>query len=229
MPDLKTIQIDESWKNALQCELDKPYFSALWDFLKAEKAVGKIIYPQGPLIFNAFNTVPFEQVKVVIIGQDPYHNPGEAHGLSFSVPFGVKTPPSLKKIYKELETDIPGFKCPEHGCLEKWANQGVFMLNAFLTVEASKPQSHQKIGWEIFTDVVIKTISDRREGVVFMLWGNFAKKKSLLIDASKHLVLEAAHPSPLAGNAFLGCQHFSKANNYLKNKQKEEINWNIQP
>jgi uracil-DNA glycosylase len=128
-----------------------------------------------------------------------------------------------------LETDIPGFKCPEHGCLEKWANQGVFMLNAFLTVEASKPQSHQKIGWEIFTDAVIKTISDRREGVVFMLWGNFAKKKSLLIDASKHLVLEAAHPSPLAGNAFLGCQHFSKANNYLKNKQKEEINWNIQP
>ena len=225
MPDSKTIQIEESWRTALHDEFEKPYFSALGDFLKAEKAAGKTIYPPGPLIFNAFNAVPFDQVKVVILGQDPYHNPGEAHGLSFSVPLGVKIPPSLKKIYKELETDIVGFKSPEHGCLEHWANQGVFMLNAFLTVEASKPQSHQKIGWEIFTDAVIKTISDRSAGVVFMLWGNFAKKKAVLIDATKHLILEAAHPSPLAGNAFLGSQHFSKANNYLNNNHKAPVNW----
>ena len=227
MSETKPMQIEESWRIALSDEFEKPYFKKLKDFLKLEKAAGKTIYPPGPLIFNAFNNVPLDEIKVVILGQDPYHNPGEAHGLSFSVPHGIKIPPSLKKIYKELETDIVGFKSPYHGCLEHWAKQGVFMLNAFLTVEASKPQSHQKIGWENFTDAVIKTISDRREGVAFMLWGNFAKKKALLIDASKHLILEAAHPSPLAGNAFLGCKHFSKANNYLKNNLKDEINWNF--
>jgi uracil-DNA glycosylase len=227
MSETKPMQIEESWKAALKVELQKPYFLELSEFLKVEKAAGKTIYPPGPLIFNAFNNVPLDEIKVVILGQDPYHNIGEAHGLSFSVPHGIKIPPSLKKIYKELETDIAGFKSPVHGCLEHWAKQGVFMLNAFLTVEASKPQSHQKIGWEKFTDAVIKTISDRREGVAFMLWGNFAKKKALLIDASKHLILEAAHPSPLAGNAFLGCNHFSKANNYLKKNLKDEINWNL--
>ena len=227
MSDYKEIKIESSWKSILKEEFERPYFCSIRDFLKAEKAAGKIIYPPGPLIFNAFDTVPLDKVKVVILGQDPYHGAGEAHGLSFSVPRGVKVPTSLKKIYKELETDIAGFKSPEHGCLEHWANQGVFMLNAFLTVEASKPQSHQKIGWEIFTDAVIKTISDRRDGVVFMLWGNFAKKKAVLIDASKHLILEAAHPSPLAGNAFLGCRHFSKANNYLKDKGKTEIIWSL--
>ena len=227
MSDHKEIKIESSWKSILKEEFEKPYFAELKAFLKNEKASGKIIYPPGPLIFNAFDTVPFDKVKVVILGQDPYHNPGEANGLSFSVPHGIKIPPSLKKIYKELETDIAGFKSPVHGCLEHWAKQGVFMLNAFLTVEASKPQSHQKFGWEKFTDAVIKTISDRREGVAFMLWGNFAKKKALLIDASKHLILEAAHPSPLAGNAFLGCNHFSKANNYLKKNLKDEINWNL--
>ena len=177
------------------------------------------------LIFNAFNMLPLDEVKVVILGQDPYHGAGEAHGLSFSVPRGIKIPPSLRNIYKELESDIAGFKAPKHGCLEAWVKQGVFLLNAFLTVVEKTPKSHEKIGWEKFTDAVIKKISDEREGVVFMLWGGFAKKKAELIDKTKHLVLEGAHPSPLAGNAFQGCKHFSQANDYLKSKGASTIDW----
>jgi uracil-DNA glycosylase len=221
------IKIECSWKSILKEEFEKPYFSELNTFLKSEKAAGKIIYPPMPLVFNAFDAVPFDQVKVVILGQDPYHGAGEAHGLSFSVPRGVKVPPSLKKIYKELEKDIDGFKAPAHGCLEPWAEQGVFMLNAFLTVEADKPKSHQKIGWEKFTDAIIKLISDQKTEIVFMLWGGFARKKVELIDANKHLILEAAHPSPLAGNAFLGCRHFSATNNFFKEKGRSEIDWRL--
>jgi uracil-DNA glycosylase len=227
MADEKDVKIDESWKNVLKEEFKKPYFLQLSSFLKNEKAAGKTIYPPGPLIFNAFNAVPFDKVKVVILGQDPYHGAGEAHGLSFSVPKGIKIPPSLKKIYKELEADIEGFKMPDHGCLESWAEQGVFLLNAFLTVEAKNPKSHEKIGWGNFTDAVIRGLSEQRSGIVFMLWGGFARKKAELIDSNKHLILQAAHPSPLAGNAFLGCKHFSSANNYLKDNKQALINWNV--
>lgn len=227
MADEKEVKIDESWKNVLKEEFKKPYFLQLSSFLKNEKAAGKTIYPPGPLIFNAFNAVPFDKVKVLILGQDPYHGAGEAHGLSFSVPKGIKIPPSLKKIYRELEFDIDGFRLPDHGCLESWAEQGVFLLNAFLTVEAKNPKSHEKIGWINFTDAVIRGLSEHRSGIVFMLWGGFARKKAELIDSNKHLILQAAHPSPLAGNAFLGCKHFSAANKYLKDHKQKVINWNV--
>lgn len=222
-----TVKIEQGWKDALKGEFEKPYFQDIKTFLLAEKAKGKTIFPPGPLIFNAFNSTPFDKVKVVILGQDPYHNPGEAHGLCFSVPIGIKTPPSLLNIYKELERDIPGFVRPNHGCLEKWTSEGVLLLNAMLTVEKNQPASHQKIGWQTFTDAVIKNLSEQRSGIVFMLWGNFAKSKSALIDSQKHFVLSAAHPSPLAGNAFSGCAHFSKANELLAQQGKEPINWNI--
>jgi uracil-DNA glycosylase len=218
------VQIEASWYDALENEFEQPYFQAIKSFLMTEKAAGKTVYPAGSLIFNAFNTTPFEQVKVVILGQDPYHGAGEAMGLSFSVPKGVRTPPSLQNIYKELVTDIEGFTIPTHGDLTSWATQGVLLLNAMLTVEANKAGSHKDIGWQKFTDAVIKTISDKREGVVFMLWGNFAKGKKPLIDASKHLILEAAHPSPLAKGAFFGSKQFSQANAYLG---KQAIEWRI--
>jgi uracil-DNA glycosylase len=227
MAEVKDVKIEESWKKALQDEFQKPYFSEIKAFLIKEKEASKTVYPPGNLIFNAFNMVPFDKIKVVIIGQDPYHGEGEAHGLSFSVPKGVKIPPSLRNIYKELTNDIPGFTAPKHGCLEEWAYQGVFLLNAFLTVVAKEPKSHEKIGWEKFTDAIIRKISEERNGVVFMFWGAFARKKAELLDKSKHLVLESAHPSPLAGNAFQGCKHFSQANNYLNNKGEKEIIWNI--
>ena len=203
-----------------------PYFQSLANFLRKEKANGKTIYPPGSLIFNAFNTTPFEKVKVVILGQDPYHNPGEAMGLSFSVPKGVRIPPSLKNIYKELHDDL-GISIPNHGDLTHWAEQGVFLLNAMLTVERNKPRSHQKIGWQTFTDAVIRRLSEERQGLVFMLWGGFARQKKQLIDTGKHLVLEAAHPSPLAGGAYFGSRHFSKANEYLKNQGKEPVDWKL--
>lgn len=222
-----SVKIEESWKNALAAEFEKPYFQAITAFLKKEIAAGKTIYPPGPLIFNAFNTTPFENVKVVILGQDPYIKPGEAMGLSFSVPHGVAIPPSLRNIYKELESDL-GFPIPKHGDLTHWAEQGVFLLNAALTVEKGLSNSHAKIGWHIFTDAVIKTLSDKRDGLVFMLWGNFAKQKTALIDPFKHLVLEAAHPSPLAGGAFNGCQHFSKANEFLAANGQPTIDWKIE-
>ena len=219
MPEVK---IEASWKAALATEFEKPYFQALIDFLKKEKAAGKVIFPPGPLIFNAFELTPLDKVKVVILGQDPYHNPGEAMGLSFSVPQGVKVPPSLQNIYKELLSDLQ-VPIPKHGDLSHWATQGVFLLNAMLTVEKNRAGAHQNAGWQHFTDAVIRTLSEQREHLVFMLWGNFAKKKAALIDGSKHLILEAAHPSPLAGGAFFNCKHFSKANEYLRANGYEEI------
>jgi uracil-DNA glycosylase len=223
---MSQVKIEESWKEALKEEFEKPYFQTLALYLKNEKANGKVIYPPGNLIFNAFEKTPFPKVEVVILGQDPYHNPGEAMGLSFSVPKGIKIPPSLQNIYKEINSDL-GVPVPTHGDLTSWAEQGVFLLNAILTVEKNQPASHQKIGWQFFTDAVIKKLSTERTGIVFMLWGNFAKKKKELIDTSKHLVLEAAHPSPLAGGAFFGCKHFSQANDYLKKNGAKTIDWSI--
>lgn len=228
MPDTNSVRIEETWKQALANEFQQDYFAAIKSFLKTEHAAGKTIYPPAKLIFNAFDRVPLPDVKVVILGQDPYHGPGQAHGLSFSVPHGQRIPPSLKTVYKELVDDIEGFEIPKHGNLEKWADQGVFLLNAFLTVEHKKAGSHQKVGWQNFTDAVIKTISNEREGVVFMLWGNFAKKKADLIDHDKHLVLTAAHPSPLARGAYFGSKHFSQANAYLQQQGKASIDWSLE-
>ncbi len=227
MSAVTDVKIDPSWKEALKDEFAKPYFTSIKEFLVTEKQAGKTIFPPGSLIFNAFNTTPFEDVKVVILGQDPYHKQGQAHGLSFSVPMGVAIPASLRNIYKELTADVPGFVAPRHGNLEAWANQGVFLLNAMLTVEQAKAGSHKKIGWQDFTNAVIRTISDKREGVIFMLWGNFAKAKKELIDTSKHHVLEAIHPSPLAGNGFLGNKHFSRANRILEEQEKGTIDWRL--
>ncbi|MBP6811822.1 MAG: uracil-DNA glycosylase [Saprospiraceae bacterium] len=226
IPPNTNIQIEASWKQALAEEFQKPYFSDIRRFLHEEIASGKTIYPPGPLIFNAFNKTPFDAVKVVILGQDPYHNPGEAMGLCFSVPRGVKVPPSLVNIYKEIKSEL-GLEAPGHGDLSRWAEQGVLLLNAMLTVEAKQPASHQKIGWQTFTDAVIKCISDKKDGVVFLLWGNFARSKKHLIDESKHYVLEAAHPSPLAGNAFQGCGHFAYTNEILRKQGSAEIDWAV--
>ena len=227
MAEVKDVQIEESWKTALASEFQQPYFAGIKAFLLKEKEAGKAIYPPGPLVFNAFNLVPLPQVKVVILGQDPYHGAGEAHGLSFSVLDGVKVPPSLKNIYKELATDIEGFVVPTSGNLEKWARQGVLMLNAYLTVEADKAGSHRKIGWEKFTDAAIRVVSEQCDGVVFMLWGKPAQEKAKLINADKHKVLMAAHPSPLAGGAFFGSKHFSQANAYFAEKGKGGIDWKL--
>lgn len=218
------VKIEQHWKEKLQDEFDKGYFADLVKFIHAEKAAGKTIYPPGGQIFNAFALTPFDKVKVVILGQDPYHGPNQAHGLSFSVPDGVPAPPSLKNIYKEIEEDLQ-VKVKKNGNLEEWARQGVFLLNAVLTVRAGEPTSHSRIGWTQFTDAVIKTISDNTEGVVFMLWGNFARSKKELIDSSRHYILEAAHPSPLARGAFFGCRHFSKCNNILVSLGKEPVDW----
>lgn len=220
-----SVQIADSWKEVLQQEFDKPYFHNIIHFLKAEKQAGKTIYPPGQLIFNAFNTIPFEKVKVVLLGQDPYHNPGQAHGLSFSVPLGVAPPPSLVNMFKEIESDL-GIPRPNHGNLEKWAHQGVLLLNASLTVEQHAANSHSKIGWHQFTDAVIHTLSQQREKLVFLLWGSFAKSKMELIDTKKHCVLTAAHPSPLsAHNGFFGCRHFSKTNEWLVKNDVTPIDW----
>jgi len=224
---MSNVKIEPSWKAVLENEFEQPYFQAIAAFLRREKEAGKIIYPPGPLIFNAFNSTPFDRVKVVILGQDPYHNPGEAMGLSFSVPRGIATPPSLKNIYKELQTDV-GAPIPAHGDLSSWAKQGVFLLNALLTVEHKQAQSHQHIGWQNFTDAVIRKLSEQRKHLVFMLWGNFARKKASLIDASRHLILEAAHPSPLAGGAFFGCKHFSQANAYLEAHGLPAVAWTVE-
>ena len=205
---------------------EQPYFEAIRNYLLKEKNDGKVVFPPGPLIFNAFNQTPFDRVKVIILGQDPYHNPGEAMGLSFSVPQGVRIPPSLQNIYKEINSDL-GLPMPLHGDLTHWASQGVLLLNAMLTVEAGKPGSHQNIGWQTFTDAVIRRLSGQREHLVFMLWGRFAQGKKALIDPAKHLILEAAHPSPLARDAFKGCRHFSLANTYLQENGKNGIDWLI--
>ena len=223
-PDL--IKIDASWKSVLRESFSSPYFDNISQKIRDIKSTGGILYPPGPLIFNAFDSTPFGLTKVVILGQDPYHNPNEAMGLSFSVPKGVRIPPSLRNIYKELNDDV-GCNIPVHGDLTSWASQGVFLLNAILTVEKNKAASHRDIGWQLFTDDVIRILSERKNNLVFMLWGNFAKSKKQLIDSRKHLILEAAHPSPLAGNAFMGCKHFSKANAYLIEHGIEPIDWQI--
>ncbi len=220
------VKIEQEWKQVLKGEFEKEYFSKIVNFLHKEKGDGRTIYPPGSLIFNAFRLTPFSKVKVVILGQDPYHGPGQAHGLSFSVPDGVTPPPSLKNIYKEIESDL-GITLKKNGNLEAWANQGVFLLNAVLTVRAAQAASHSNIGWNLFTDSVIKAISDQKEGVVFMLWGNFARSKRDLIDHNRHLVLEAAHPSPLARGAFFGCRHFSKCNEYLISRSLQPIDWSL--
>lgn len=221
------IQMHESWKTALKAEFEKPYFAELKRFLQAEKAAGKTIYPPGSLIFNAFNSTPFDQVRIVILGQDPYHGPGQAHGLCFSVQHGVKPPPSLVNIYKELQSDV-GITLPTHGCLQSWTTQGVFLLNAILTVEANKPASHQKRGWEEFTNATIQQLSLQREGLIFMLWGNFAQQKAALIDERKHTILKAPHPSPFSAHTgFLGCGHFSKANAILTARGEAPVNWQV--
>jgi len=221
------VKIESSWKEILKSEFSKPYFQQIVLHIKTEKQQGKIIYPPGRFIFNAFNTTPFDKVKVVILGQDPYHGPGQAHGLCFSVQNGVPPPPSLVNIFKELQTDI-GINIPDHGNLTHWAEQGVFLLNASLTVRTSEPMSHSKIGWATFTDMVIKKISEMKKNVVFLLWGKFAQEKKLLVDETKHQILKAAHPSPLSAHAgFLGCRHFSKTNEYLMQKGIDPIDWKL--
>lgn len=221
------VKIEPSWKEALKAEFSKPYFLQIVTHLKTERATGAVIYPPGQLIFNAFEKTPFDAVKVVLLGQDPYHGAGQAMGLSFSVPQGVKPPPSLVNIFKELRTDI-GMNIPSHGDLTKWAEQGVLLLNAALTVRAGEPNSHAKIGWHQFTDAVIQKISDARQGIVFLLWGSFAHQKQELIDATKHHVLKAAHPSPFsADKGFFGCKHFSRANDLLAKQGITPIDWNI--
>ena len=222
------VKINATWKEALQDQFEQPYFHQIVAYLKQEKSQGKTIYPAGPNIFSAFDTTPFDKVKVVILGQDPYHNPDQAHGLAFSVQSGIQPPPSLVNIYKEIMQDV-GCGIPTHGNLEKWAKQGVLLLNAALTVIAHSPMSHSKIGWHEFTNAVIKAVSEKKEHVVFLLWGAFAKSKQELIDNSKHLILTAAHPSPLsAHNGFFGCRHFSKANEWLVVQGIEPIDWSIE-
>jgi uracil-DNA glycosylase len=221
------VNINESWKKLLNEEFESSYFSSLKEFLVEEKK-HYTVYPPGKFIFNAYDSTPVEKVKVVLLGQDPYHGEGQAHGLCFSVQNGVKPPPSLINIFKELNSDL-GLRIPSHGNLQKWAMQGVLLLNATLTVRANQPRSHFNKGWEKFTDDTIKKICESRNNLVFLLWGNDAKLKEPLIDSSKHLILKAAHPSPFsANNGFLGCCHFSKANEYLRNHGIEPIDWNLE-
>lgn len=223
--NLDDVRIESGWKEALREEFLSEYFAKIKENLLAAKA-REIVYPPGNLIFNAFNLTPFERVRAVILGQDPYHGAHQAMGLSFSVPRGVRIPPSLVNIYKEIKSDL-GISEPESGDLSYWAKQGVLLLNASLSVGANRANSHSGFGWQAFTDAVIKILSARRQSLVFMLWGNFAKAKSALIDAQKHLILTAAHPSPLAGGAFFGCRHFSRCNEYLRAHGLGEIDWDL--
>jgi len=220
------VQIDESWKTVLEEEFQKPYFPLIKQFIVEQKAKGKKVYPPGPLIFNAFNLTPFDKVKVVILGQDPYHGAGQAHGLSFSVPMGIKPPPSLVNIFKELKSDL-GIAPPNHGNLEKWAKQGVLLLNASLTVNEGEANSHVQAGWHTFTNAVIKKISDEKTGVVFILWGKFAQDKESLIDTGKHFVIKSAHPSPFSAHMFLGSKPFSKTNAVLEKEGLKPIDWSL--
>lgn len=217
------VRIEPSWKAALSDEFSKEYFAKLTEFVKSEYK-SATVYPPPKFVFHAFELCPFDKVKVVILGQDPYHGPGQAHGLSFSVPENVPMPPSLKNIYKEIVDDVGG-TMPTHGNLEHWAKQGVLLLNATLTVRARTAGSHQNKGWEQFTDAVIRTISDKKENVVFILWGRYAREKKQLIDSEKHLVLESAHPSPFSATMFFGGKHFSKTNSFLKEHGFEPIKW----
>ena len=221
------IHLHESWRAPLLPEFNSDYMAALKSFLVAEKAAGKTIYPKGSEYFRALDLTPFDKVRVVILGQDPYHGPGQAHGLCFSVKPGVRPPPSLLNIYKELESDL-GLPRPRHGFLEHWAEQGVLLLNSVLTVEMAKAASHQGKGWERFTDAVIRLVNAKTDPVVFMLWGSYAQKKAAFVDASRHLVLKAAHPSPLsAHNGFLGCRHFSQCNAFFQSKGLPPIDWSL--
>jgi uracil-DNA glycosylase len=220
------VQIEDSWKEALRQEFAKPYFRELRQFLRSEKMAGNVIYPPGPRIFSAFNETPLDKVKVVIIGQDPYHGEGQANGLCFSVAPGIRKPPSLLNIFKELQDDL-GIPVPVNGNLDSWAKHGVLLLNATLTVRANEAGSHQNKGWEQFTDAVIRVVSEKCSGVVFLLWGRFAQAKAGLIDTAKHFILEAAHPSPLARGGFFGCKHFSKANALLQQQSKEPVDWRL--
>ena len=225
--DIQSVKLDPSWKETLSSEFGKPYMAKLKEFLVAEMRSGKTIFPKGSEYFNALNLTPFEQVKVVILGQDPYHGPGQAHGLCFSVQPGVPIPPSLVNIYKELQGDL-GIKPQTHGFLESWAQQGVLLLNSVLTVESGKAASHQKQGWETFTDNVIQQLSERRDNLAFILWGSYAQKKGSVIDRNKHLVIESPHPSPLSAHrGFFGTKPFSKINQFLIQHQKTPIDWEL--
>lgn len=225
MTERTMIKLEQSWLDHIAGEFDRPYMTKLKEFLQQEKTAGRIIYPKGAEIFNALNTTPFKNVRVVIIGQDPYHGEGQAHGLAFSVRKGVPVPPSLMNIYKEIEAEFGG-KMPRNGDLTGWAKQGVLLLNATLTVQQANAGSHQKRGWEEFTDAIIRVINEKHEHVVFMLWGSYAQKKGAFIDRKKHLVLEAPHPSPLSAHrGFLGCGHFKKANDYLAVQGRAPIDW----
>lgn len=220
-------KLEESWKKRLSEEFHSPYFKKLKDFLLEEKKRGEIVFPSGTKIFSAFDHTPFDKVKVVILGQDPYHGPGQAHGLSFSVPPGIGIPPSLLNMFKELKNDL-GIPRPSTGNLEKWADQGVLLLNATLTVRANQPGSHQNQGWELFTDAVIREISASRTGVIFILWGKYAQAKEVLIDTTKHYILKSPHPSPFsADRGFFGCKHFSKTNEILASEGQKEIDWSL--
>ena len=222
-----TIQLESTWKAVLEDVFTTPTMQALKQFLIAEKAAGKVIYPRGGLIFNAMNSTPFDQVKVVILGQDPYHGPSQAHGLSFSVPEGITAPPSLVNIFKEIEQDL-GIKPPKHNCLQSWADQGVLLLNSVLTVEQYKAASHKGKGWEQFTDAIISALNQQRKNLVFLLWGSYAQQKGKFIDRERHLVLTSPHPSPLSAHrGFFGNQHFSKANAYLLKNGVEPISWSL--
>lgn len=221
-----TMRLEKSWYEKLKEEIQKPYITELKAFLEQEKLDGKVIYPEESLVFHAFSKTPYDQVKVVIIGQDPYHGKGQAHGLSFSVPHGIRQPPSLQNIFKELQNDLR-LTPPSHGCLESWAEQGVLLLNATLTVRAGEPKSHYGKGWEEFTDAVIEHLSQRSDPFVFLLWGKSAQEKGCKLLHTHHLVLSAAHPSPYSATAFFGCKHFSKTNAFLKSVGKEPINWQI--
>ena len=222
---MSEIKLHSSWLTPLQPEFDQPYMAELKQFLLAERDSGKRIFPSGPNWFRALDLTPLDDVRVVIIGQDPYHGPGQAHGLCFSVPDGVRPPPSLVNIYKELESDL-GIQRPAHGFLEHWAKQGVLLLNSVLTVEMGLAASHRDRGWERFTDAVIRLVNAKEQPVVFMLWGSYAQKKAAFVDGSRHLVLKAPHPSPLSAHSgFLGCKHFSKANAFLESRGLAPIDW----
>lgn len=223
----QSVKLEDSWKKVLIDEFDQDYMVRLREFLRQEKQQGKVIFPRGDEYFKAFDTTPFEKVKVVILGQDPYHGPRQAHGLCFSVQKGVAFPPSLLNIFKELQADL-GLSIPTHGCLTHWAEQGVLLLNSVLTVEQGRAAAHQGKGWEQFTDRVISKLAEQREGVVFMLWGSYAIKKGQFIDRKRHLVLTAPHPSPLSAHrGFLGCKHFSQANTFLQSRGEKPIDWTV--
>ena len=223
------VRLEASWKAHVGAQFERPQMQALAEFLRAEKRAGKVIFPPGPRIFAALDATPFDAVKVVILGQDPYHGPGQAHGLCFSVLPGVPVPPSLDNIFKEIARDL-GLPRPDHGCLLPWARQGVLLLNAVLTVEQGRAGSHQGKGWEGFTDACVDALNREREGLVFLLWGSYAQAKGKLIDRRRHLVLQAPHPSPLSAHrGFIGCGHFSRANEYLRDRVKYSIEWRLPP